>query len=206
MNIVADKELKKKVQLENRKNRKGLYILWIVEKVLLVTFIAWIFVYPLYCILTGTLVSHVPGTGKTSYFLVSMMTSITVGMGLTLVLFLWVVRKRVENLVVGGRVDEAIEIFDDKLFYTFRIEYQTPMEQRNLVVLDLNKLKNISYDEKLFRISIEGMMVEKMIKTSTNVQKIKVSEMENSELKLWDYYTPSLYEFLQSKMKCTIVK
>ena len=31
--------------------------------------------------------------------------------------------------------------------------------------------------------------------------KIEASEMTNSKLKLWDYFTPSLYELLKSKAK-----
>jgi hypothetical protein len=140
-------------------------------------------------------------TGEKSYFVVAMLTSIVAGMGLVLVLLISVVRKRIEDIFIGGRTDEIIEILDDKLFYTFRIKYQTPMDKRNFVIVDLNKIKNLSYDEKLFEISIEGMMVEKIVDVSSDVQNLKTSEMTNSKLKLWDYFTPSVYEFLKSKTK-----
>ena len=195
MNIVVDNDLKKKVRVENRRNRRGIHILWIFEKVLLAVVIAFIVIFPIYCIVSGNLVSTNMRTGENSYFLVSMFTSTIAGMGLVLVLLVSVVRKRIENIVIGERVDEAIEVLDDKIFYTFRIQYQTPMEQRNLIILDLNKIKNISYDDKLFKISIEGMMVEKIVDMSSDVHKIKTSEMANSTLKIWDYFTHHYMNF-----------
>lgn len=93
-----------------------------------------------------------------------------------------------------------IEIVDDKLFYIFRIKYQTPADKRNIVVIDLNRINNLSYDDKLFEISIDGMMVEKIVNTSTDVHKIKISKMVDSNIKINDYFTPSLYEILKSKI------
>jgi hypothetical protein len=197
MNTAVDNGLKKKVQVENRRNRRGIHILWICEKALLVVFISFIFLFPIYCKVSGTLVSTNMRTGEKSYFVVAMLTSIVAGMGLVLVLLISVVRKRIEDIFIGGRTDEIIEILDDKLFYTFRIKYQTPMDKRNFVIVDLNKIKNLSYDKKLFEISIEGMMAEKIVDVSSDVHKIKTSEMMNSKLKLWDYFTPSVYEFLK---------
>lgn len=201
MNITVDNDLKKKVQIENRKQRKGIHNLWVFEKVLFALVVFFIVAFPIYCVVTGNFVSTYMRTGEHSYFIVASLTSIFGGMGLTLVLLVSVVRKRMENIFIGGRVDETIDIIDDKLFYTFRIKYQTLTDQRNLVILDLSKIKNIEYDEKLFEINVEGMMVEKIVDMSFDVHKIEASEMTNSKLKLWDYFTPSLYELLKSKVK-----
>lgn len=201
MNITVDNDLKKNVQVLNRKNRRGIQNLWIFEKMLLAVVIGFIVIFPVYCKVTGSFVSTNMRTGEKSYFLVAMLASIIAGMGLVLVLLVWVVRKRMENIIIGERVDETIEIFDDKLFYTFRIQYQTLMDQRNLVILDLNGIKSIEYDEKLFEINVEGMMLEKIVDMSFDASRIEASEMTNSKLKLWDYFTPSLYELLKSKEK-----
>ena len=122
MKIVVDNGLKKKVQVENRKNRRGIHNLWLFEKVLLAVFIAFIVIFPIYCWKTGYLVSTITRTGEKSYFIVAMITSCIAGMGMTLVLLVSVLRKRIENVIIGERVDETIEIIDDKLFYTFRIK------------------------------------------------------------------------------------
>jgi len=197
MNILVDSGLKKKIQIENRKHRRGIYYLWLFEKISFALVIAYAILFPIYCIVTGYLVSTNMRTGKLSYFLVASETSIYTSMGLAAVLFIYVLRMRLEHTFIGGRIDEMIEIVDDKLFYIFRIKYQTPADKRNIVVIDLNK---ISYDDKLFEISIDGMMVEKIVNTSTDVHKIKISKMAESKIKINDYFTPSLYEVLKSKI------
>ena len=37
-----------------------------------------------------------------------------------------VLRIRLEHTFIGGRIDEMIEIVDDKLFYAFRIKVNAP--------------------------------------------------------------------------------
>lgn len=200
MNILVDSGLKKKIQIENRKNRRGIYYLWLFEKIFFALVIAYAILFPIYCIVTGNLVSTNMRTGELSYFLVAMLTSTFGSMGLAAVLFIYVLRIRLEHTFIGGRIDEMIEIVDDKLFYIFRIKYQTPADKRNIVVIDLNRINNLSYDDKLFEISIDGMMVEKIVNTSTDVHKIKISKMVDSNIKINDYFTPSLYEVLKSKI------
>ena len=41
---------------------------------------------------------------------------------------------------------------------------------------------------------------EKIVNTSTDVHKIKISKMVDSNIKINDYFTPSLYEVLKSKI------
>ena len=200
MNILVDSGLKKKIQIENRKQRRGIYYLRLFEKISFALIIAYIVLFPIYCTVTGYLVSTNMRTGKLSYFLVASETSIYTSMGLTAVLLIYVLRMRLEHTFIGGRIDEMIEIVDDKLFYIFRIKYQTPADKRNIVVIDLNRINNLSYDDKLFEISIDGMMVEKIVNTSTDIHKINITEMVDSNIKINDYFTPSLYEVLKSKI------
>ena len=200
MNILVDSGLKKKIQIENRKHRRGIYYLWLFEKISFALVIAYAILFPIYCIVTGNLVSTNMRTGELSYFLVASETSIYTAMGLTAVLLIYVLRIRLEHTFIGGRIDEMIDINDDKLFYVFRIKYQTPADKRNVVVIDLNRINNLSYDDKLFEISIDGMMVEKIVNTSADVHKIEISEMADSKITINDYFTPSLYEILKSKI------
>ncbi len=115
MSISVDSGLKKKIQIENRKNRRGIYYLWLFEKISFALVIAYAILFPIYCIVTGNLVSTNMRTGKLSYFLVASETSIYTSMGLTAVLLIYVLRMRLEHTFIGGRIDEMIEIVDDKL-------------------------------------------------------------------------------------------
>lgn len=200
MNILVNSRLKRKIQIENRKNRRGIYYLWLFEKISFALVIAYIVLFPIYCIVTGNFVSTNMRTGELSYFLVSMLTSTFGAMGLAAVLFIYVLRVRLEHVFIGGRVDEKIEIADNKLVYAFRIKYQTPEDKRNIVIIDLSRVSKLSYNEKLSEISIDGMMIERTVKASTNVQRINISNMVDSNIKINDYFTPSLYEVLKSKI------
>lgn len=71
MNILVDSGLKKKIQIENRKHRRGIYYLWLFEKISFALVIAYAILFPIYCIVTGYLVSTNMRTGKLSYFLVA---------------------------------------------------------------------------------------------------------------------------------------
>ena len=86
------------------------------------------------------------------------------------------------------------------MVYAFRIKYQTPENERNIVVIDLSRISKLSYKDKLSEISIDGMMIEKVVKASTNVHRINTSNMVDSNIKINDYFTPSLYEVLKSKI------
>lgn len=111
-------------------------------------------------------------------------------------------REKVEEKEKPKDTDDtsAVQYDEYKLYYIFRIKYQTPADKRNIVVIDLNRINNLSYDDKLFEISIDGMMVEKIVNTSTDIHKINITEMVDSNIKINDYFTPSLYEVLKSKI------
>ena len=106
MNILVDSGLKKKIQIENRKNRRGIYYLWLFEKISFALVIAYIVLFPIYCVATGEFVSTNTRTGELSYFLVAMLTSTFGSMGLAAVLFIYVLRIRLEHTFIGGRIDE----------------------------------------------------------------------------------------------------
>ena len=71
MNILVDSGLKKKIQIENRKHRRGIYYLWLFEKISFALVIAYIVLFPIYCVATGEFVSTNMRTGELSYFLVA---------------------------------------------------------------------------------------------------------------------------------------
>ena len=85
MNILVDSGLKKKIQIENRKHRRGIYYLWLFEKISFALVIAYIVLFPIYCVATGEFVSTNMRTGELSYFLVAMLTSTFGSMGLAAV-------------------------------------------------------------------------------------------------------------------------
>ena len=143
MSISVDSGLKKKIQIENRKNRRGIYYLWLFEKISFALVIAYAILFPIYCIVTGNLVSTNMRTGKLSYFLVASETSIYTSMGLTAVLLIYVLRMRLEHTFIGGRIDEMIEIVDDKFIYIYLYIFESC--KKNLPTRDS------AYNDRLMR-------------------------------------------------------
>lgn len=200
MDISVNSRLKRKIQIQNRKQRRGIYYLWLFEKISLLATITGLIAFPIWCIVTGNYVSTKMSTGEISYELIFMLEFVFGGMALTAVFFIYVWRARIECVFIGGRVNEEIQIDGDKLVYAFRIKYQTPENERNIVVIDLSRISKLSYNDKLSEISINGMMVERTIKASTSINRINTSKMVDSNIKINDYFTPSLYEVLKSKV------
>jgi hypothetical protein len=195
--VSVDEKLKKQVIVVNRRNSKKVNNLWIFEKILLIVVIMLSFIFPVYCRASGFLASTNIGTGNKSYSLVSMVDSIVACVGLTVILLIRVIRKRLESSLIGSRVDEKIEIVDNKLFYTFRVKYQTPENKRNLIIIDLCRLKNMDYNEDTKELTIKGLMTEKLIGTSDTEYMINDIEMIKSVVKIWDYFNLSLYATLK---------
>lgn len=200
--FLIDKKLKKKIQLKNRKEKKGIYLLWLFEQISFLIVIAFSILFPIYCVQSGYLVSTNMRTGELSYFLVSMETSVITGMGLTFVLLISVLRKRIESSSIGDRVDETFEIFSNKLFYSFRIKYQTPEHKRIIVLVDLNNINKLNYNNENFELIINGNMFEDTIDISNMNTSLKVNafDMENMELKIYDYFKPSVFDYIKLNM------
>lgn len=68
-------------------------------------------------------------------------------------------------------------------------------------MIDLSRISKLSYNDKLSEISIDGMMLERVIKASTSVSRVDMSKMVDSNIKINDYFTPSLYGILKSKIQ-----
>ena len=190
----VDDLLKKDIQKKVEKNNKVIQVVWIVEKIVLALTMLFTVCFPIYCVVTNSFVATVSKTGEKSYEIIVLLTAIVCGMGLTAWLLIFVFRKRLISAYAGGRIDEMIEINGNMLFYTFRIKYQTSEGKKNLVILNLDKIDKLSYDEKLRKIEITGEMFEKTISISKKMQNVEAKDMSMCELQIYDYFIPSLYE------------
>lgn len=196
MEFEVDEKLKKKMKKEGRKQKKGIYHLWIVEKVMLYLSIVLIILFPIYCRMAGAFEGFIYKNILTLGIVI-----------LTAWLFIMVLRRRLEGVYIGERVDEYIEFNDNLMFYNFRIQCESLSNQGNLVVIDLNSIKNISFDEKTRRIEIEGKMVEKIVQIGNPsfMNKAKFDVGENvSKIEIYDYFTPSLYDIIKNNLPTKI--
>lgn len=197
MQIVVDSDLKSKLEKDGRIYKKSICFFWMLDKFVLFASIAYIVLFPVYCKITGDFIGT---AGRDSHVDYSIVVIFTIAFGLGL-LTLWfcvhILRRKLEQVRLGGRVFDTIELKDNLLYYTFRVPHQTLVGYKNLVVLDLNSIQHVGYDEKTRKIDIEGNMFEEIIKISEDEKKVKISEMKSCDLEIYDYFTPSLYEKLK---------
>ena len=196
LELKINKRLQKKCKKNYRKEKKWMQGLWLFEKILLYGYLAYLLLNPIYCILTGKYVS-MNGSGEKSYGTVFEMTLIFASMGLTAALLVSVLRKKLEGVFLGGRDGETFEIKDNLLFYIFHIAFETPADMRNVVVIDLSRIQELSFNESTGKITIKGQMVEKTVSISSNLNRIAKEDMTNSIIQICDYFSPSLYSKLK---------
>lgn len=172
MNILVDSGLKKKIQIENRKHRRGIYYLWLFEKISFALVIAYAILFPIYCIVTGKFVSTNMRTGELSYFLVASFTSCIVAMGLAAVLFIYVLKLMNEEygifyystalffhataLEATGNVSEAKKEFKNITIKMRKATINDPSFYEGYLYRLLSHVKIKEYDKALRRCSLSN--------------------------------------------------
>jgi hypothetical protein len=98
---------------------------------------------------------------------------------------------------IGGLSGEALSIEDGKLIYTFTYLFKSLLGSRNLLIVDLNKIDRLTYDEITHKIELEGMMVEVIFKPDSKIDEFDLENMATNKVVLFDYFSPSLIEILR---------
>ena len=76
------------------------------------------------------------------------------------------------------------------------------LDERNFIVINLNGLENIEYDEKTKHLIIRGKMEENCIKVGNQITpQINVDKMESKKIDIYDYFEPSLIDALNTYYK-----
>ena len=201
LNFDVDQQLKGAVKEKIITTNKVLLRVGWIEKIVFIIVLVLTVFFPIYCINTGKYLSTITGTDEKSYFIVIMFTAIIFTMGMTLCLLIHVLKKRLAGAYSGGRTDERIEIIDNKLIYLFRIKFQTSIGQINIVVINLDEINRITYDKENRKIRIQGKMYEEIIEKYVPDFSIDENNMKKSEVEIYDYFKPSLYEFLEKNVQ-----
>lgn len=196
MHLIVDKKKKKKLLHNALKLYKPAHYVYIIEKSLLIILLAFIVIYPLVCYLTDYHVMINTFTQKKSYLLV-IDNVIWAACMLSIPFFIWVLRMNLQFAYIGGLSGEALSIEDGKLIYTFTYLFKSLLGSRNLLIVDLNKIDRLTYDEITHKIELEGMMVEVIFKPDSKIDEFDLEKMETNKVVLFDYFSPSLIEILR---------
>ncbi len=197
MVFTAEKKQLKEVEEANIRSHKAVYIIWMVERITLYFLLAYIVIYPVFCLITGYDVGVSTFTGKKSYIIITTNLMLAFSM-LSVPFFLWVFRKKLENDFIGNMWCESVELKDDMLFCAYCWEVDPKRKLRNVTVIDLKSVTNLEYDEANKKMTIYA----KMRNSKVDINKRKITSANKNHMResghiLWDYYTPSLYDAIK---------
>lgn len=139
---------------------------------------------------------------KKNYDLI-FITGLPIGSGLfTMWILVVTLRKKLSLASIGSRTDEALIIEGDSienscLYYSYRIKYESSYRDRGLYTIKLNEIENVKYDNETKEIRITGKMFAKWITDVVNIEEVDISNRENNEFVIYDYFSPSLIEELK---------
>ena len=187
-------------------DRKSVYIAYLIEKIVL--FIA--IVGPMLFFIINAFdptayIGNVRGEIRKNYDVLILITAIAMGMLLTTWILVRTLRVKLSSVHTAERVEETMEIMDSRLIYTFRIKYQFNFDERNVVVIDMESLEKLDYETETQKLIIKGKMVERCINISDVGAEVDMSNAESREIIIYDYFEPSLEEYIKNKFKNTIM-
>ena len=202
MQFSVSEKIKKDIKKNMKFNRKSVKITYIVEIIMLLfSTVGPLLYFTINALNPNAYLVTYRGENVKDYEVLILLTSLWMGMGLTAWIFIKTLRNKLENLQVSERIQETVEIIDSKLFYTFRIKYQSYADERNVIVIDMNSLKKVDFEEGSRKLTISGQMVEECINIDKECEEISFSNTELRNLVIYDYFEPSLAEYVRNNFR-----
>jgi hypothetical protein len=194
--LEPDNEMIKKVKHDFRKNRRTLRSLYREKNIFYVIAIAFILGFAYYCVKYNN-----AQTGVTEFTPVMKVMAVVSVLMFVLMIITHFLIKDYEGSLISEQDSEWIEIDGNRLYYTFKAKNAIDFTLRQVIIIDLTRLNKVEYDEKLHVVTIDGMMLQKEIKITCDIHSIGDEEMEESDLNIFDYFNPSLYESIKGYVK-----
>jgi len=169
-----------------RKEKKSLFILWLIEKIAL---IACTSVFAGYVIYNYSNNMYRSSASKSNTFYVFLCCILVWGVfrfALTLA----------QNYTVNRVSNEVVKIDRNILYYCFEPRDISGFNNLiNIIAVDMNTISDVSLNEKNRKLTIEGKMLGVKVDM---IDKLKITseKMSEKKIELIDYFSPSLYAML----------
>ena len=198
MQFDINNKLKKDIQKKMMLSRKSVRITYIIEKIFLIVALFGPSLYFIINVLDpNAYMVTIRGEVKKNYDILSLITLCPMGMLFGAWIAVKTLRIRLASIHTSDRIDEAMEIIDTKLVYTFRIKYQSNPDERNIVVIDLESLEKVDYEIETKKITIRGRMDERCINLNQENVNVDLSNAQVREIIIYDYFEPSLKAYIE---------
>ena len=199
MKFKVDQKLKNKLGVFASKGRTSVVIVKWLERVF-----AWggVGIGLLYiCInslVPGLSMVNIRGIPQKNYFIIFMFGTTIIACSLTIGIILHFLRRNLESMNTNERVDESLEIKDGYLIYSYRIKYHSLPSERAVFVVALDKIRKIECYENEKKLLFLGKIKKKCVDSLKILGEISIDETEESEMILYNYFSPSLISTLES--------
>ena len=97
------------------------------------------------------------------------------------------------------RIDESLVLDNDILKYTFRIIYQSNPKDRNVIIMPLNKIREVSYNDDKKSLLFKGTFISDYVENYGPNNSSSETAEEIDEMLIYDYFKPSLLDTLKEK-------
>ena len=172
-----------------RKEKKSLFILWLIEKIALIACTSVFAGYVIY--------NYSNNMYRRSAFKSTMSNTFYVFLCCLLV---WGVFRfaltLAQNYAVNRVSNEVVKIDRNILYYCFEPrDFSGFNNLINIIAVDMNTISDVSLNEKNRKLTIEGKMLGVKVDM---IDKLKITseKMSEKKIELIDYFSPSLYDML----------
>lgn len=197
---VDEKEKKKATKLINSKIRSASEINKIIKLIMLTSLISAINYVFLKLLIPGFGMISVNGVLKLDYPTIIYTPIEIVFIGFIISLFLTALRNNISSANSGERIHEEIRFINNEITYTFRIpKYQTDGKDRLLIVIPLNSVSSVNYNQAVRSITLHGQFLSEYILDDANPDFITPVNVNLSEFIIYNYFNPGLLDFIKSK-------
>lgn len=123
-------------------------------------------------------------------------TIIVVGLFVAIVLHFIQFRMVLPDLM--ERVDERIETDDTSMYYLFRIRYHSDSTRMVVFRVDYSKIESVEYDRDKSKLVLRGRFASTIDENFDGTIRRRPEVDNQEEIIIYDYFEPSLYQFLQN--------
>lgn len=198
MELTVNKKKKATLQKVVARSRKSVRIIMMISKILLIVGIAGGGLYALINGLTpGLSMVTVNGVAQKDIGWVVISTSFIVAPCLILSICLKTLANNIAGSNNSARVDESLLFADNIIRYSFRIKHQSTSSERRVITIDFSNINAVDYESETGAIVFTGKITSDYYDDFKKKKPVETDCIE--DFVIYDYFTPSLKEMLQTK-------
>lgn len=198
MELTVNSKRKNSLQKNISKSKKSVYVIATISKLLLVAGLIGGTLYLIINFVSPSLsMAKVNGelVKDTSFIIIT--SSFIFAPCLIFSACLNVLSKNLAGGSSSARVDESLVLVDKQLRYSFRVKHQSTSSERCVITIDFSNINSVDYESKTGALVFAGKIRSDYYDDFKKKKPVEIDYIE--EFVIYDYFTPSLRDFLINK-------